>query len=172
MKARAVVLAFACGFAIALAGAARPPQVEAQSGTDFSSYVQFDAKGVDFGPWLRRFVAQLKRNWLVPLAPMSQKGHVPVTFSIHKDGHVTDASIRNLCAVAAFNESALRAVISSDPTYPMPDEYPASKALFTVTFYYNERPGAHRWQAAWRGPVPMRILSRQPRRSSPGWLVR
>src|SRR5690348_18263498 len=28
--------------------------------------IQFDSKGIDFGPWLRRFTAQVKRNWFVP----------------------------------------------------------------------------------------------------------
>ena len=30
--------------------------------------IQFDTKGVEFGPWLRRFVSQVRRNWFVPLA--------------------------------------------------------------------------------------------------------
>ena len=28
--------------------------------------LQFDTKGVEFGPWIRRFVAQVRRNWFVP----------------------------------------------------------------------------------------------------------
>jgi hypothetical protein len=33
--------------------------------------IQFDTKGVEFGPWLRRFVQEVKRNWFIPLAVTS-----------------------------------------------------------------------------------------------------
>jgi hypothetical protein len=38
--------------------------------------IQFDTKGVEFGPWLRRFVAQVRRNWFIPQAAMVMRGHV------------------------------------------------------------------------------------------------
>ena len=57
---------------------------------DFGPSIQFDTKGVEFGPWLRRFVAQIRRNWFIPMAAMSMRGHVVVTFYVHKDGRITD----------------------------------------------------------------------------------
>ena len=33
---------------------------------EFGPAIQFDTKGVEFGPWIRRFIAQVKRNWIVP----------------------------------------------------------------------------------------------------------
>ncbi len=51
--------------------------------------IQFDSKGVDFGPWLARFVAQVKRNWFIPSAAMIMKGHVVITFNVHRDGTIT-----------------------------------------------------------------------------------
>ena len=100
--------------------------------------IQFDTKGVEFGPWLRRFVAQVKRNWFVPYAAMSMKGHVVITFNVHKDGSITDLTVIGPCPIEAFNNAAFGALVSSNPTYPLPPEYPSEKAFFTVTFYYNE----------------------------------
>jgi TonB family protein len=102
--------------------------------------IQFDTKGVEFGPWIRRFVAQVKRNWFVPQAAWIQRGHVVLQFNIHKDGHITDLAIVKPSAVDAFNKAAYNAMLSSNPTEPLPPEYPSDKALFTVTFYYNESP--------------------------------
>ena len=102
--------------------------------------IQFDSKGVEFGPWLRRFIAQIKRNWLIPYAAMAMKGHVVVTFYIHKDGSITALSVPGPCNVDAFNRAAFNAMASSNPTYPLPPEYPSDRAFFTVTFYYNEIP--------------------------------
>ena len=106
----------------------------------FGPSIQFDTKGVEFGPWIRRFVAQIKRNWLIPLAAMSMKGHVVVTFYIHKDGTITELAVPGPCNVDAFNRSAYNALVASNPTYPLPPEYPSERAYFTVVFYYNETP--------------------------------
>jgi outer membrane biosynthesis protein TonB len=55
--------------------------------------LQFDTKGVEFGPWIRRFVAQVRRNWFVPYAAMSLRGHVVLTFNVHRNGALTDVQV-------------------------------------------------------------------------------
>jgi len=102
--------------------------------------IQFDSKGVEFGPWLARFVAQVRSNWMIPQAAMSMRGHVAITFFVHKDGRITDVSIAKPSLVDAFTLSGRNAILTSNPTVPLPREYPDDKAFFTVTFYYNEQP--------------------------------
>jgi TonB family protein len=111
-----------------------------QGGGAFGPAIQFDTKGVEFGPWIRRFVAQVKRNWLIPYAAMSMQGHVVVTFNVHKDGSITDLNVVGPSSVGAFNSAAYGALATSNPTAALPPEYPAEKAFFTVTFFYNEEP--------------------------------
>jgi TonB family protein len=106
----------------------------------FGPSIQFDTKGVEFGPWIRRFIAQIKRNWLIPYAAMAMKGHVAITFYIHKDGSITELAVPGPCNVEAFNRAAYNALATSNPTYPLPPEYPSERAFFTVVFYYNEVP--------------------------------
>ncbi len=107
---------------------------------EFGPFIQFDTKGVEFGPWIRRFIAQIKRNWFIPYAAMSMKGHVVLQFNVHMDGSITDVAVVQPAATDAFNNAAYNAVISSNPTQPLPPEYPSDKAFFTVTFFYNESP--------------------------------
>jgi TonB family protein len=109
-------------------------------GGEFGPEIQFDTKGVEFGPWIRRFIAQVKRNWFIPYAAMSMKGHVVVTFNVHKDGSISDLTVVGPCPVDAFNNAAFGALVGSNPTQPLPPEYPSEKAFFTVTFFYNETP--------------------------------
>jgi len=109
-------------------------------GGQFGPEIQFDTKGVEFGPWIRRFIAQVKRNWFIPYAAMSNKGHVIVTFNVHKDGSITDLAVIGASSIDAFNNAAIGALSSSNPTQPLPPEYPDAKAFFTVTFFYNETP--------------------------------
>ncbi|MEQ1757910.1 MAG: TonB family protein [Vicinamibacterales bacterium] len=107
---------------------------------DPGAAIQFDTKGVEFGPWLRRFVAQVKRNWFVPQAAYSFRGYVVMQFNIWRDGHITDVAIVQPSSIDSFNNAAYNAIISSNPVAPLPPEYPSEKAFFTVTFYYNMRP--------------------------------
>lgn len=108
----------------------------------FGPDIQFDSKGVEFGPWIRRFVAQIRRNWFVPYAIWSMHGHVVLTFNVHADGSLTDLTVVRPSHVDAFNNSAFNALRSSNPTQPLPPEYPDDHAFFTVTFYFNEMPPA------------------------------
>jgi TonB family protein len=107
---------------------------------EYGPYIQFDSKGVEFGPWLRRFIAQIKRNWFIPYAAMAMKGNVVLTFNVHKDGTISDLSVPRPSNVQAFTNAAYNALVSSNPTQPLPPEYPSDQAFFTVTFYYNETP--------------------------------
>lgn len=109
-------------------------------GGEFGPQIQFDTKGVEFGPWVRRFVAQVRRNWFIPYAAMSMRGHVIITFNVHKDGRITDLTVLKPSGIEAFTNAAFNALLSSNPTQPLPPEYPDDKAFFTVTFYYNEVP--------------------------------
>ncbi len=113
--------------------------LEGDSGR-YGQWLQFDNKGVEFGPWVRRFIAQVKRNWFIPYAAMSLKGRVVLQFNVHKNGQITDLQIVQPSGVDAFNNAAFNALRNSSPTHPLPPEYPSDKAFFTVTFFYNEQP--------------------------------
>jgi TonB family protein len=135
--------------------------------------IKFDTRGVEFRPWLVRFIAQVKRNWLLPYGAMSLNGHVAITFNVHKDGSVTDATVTSPSPIEDFNRAALGAVTVSNTTPPLPVEFPDEKAFFTVTFFYNEpppggslppRPAAVSWPppgiyvAGAEGVTPPRVL--------------
>jgi TonB family protein len=106
-----------------------------------SESIQFDTKGIDFGPWLRRFVAQVRHNWIIPQAAMmSMHGNVVITFVIHRDGRITDVTVARPSSVNAFTLSARNAILMSNPTIPLPPEYPDTKMPIMVTFYFNEDP--------------------------------
>jgi TonB family protein len=124
--------------------APRDSYVNLQGGADqdFAPSIQFDTKGVEFGPWLRRFIAQIRRNWFIPEAAMFQKGHVAITFYVGKDGRITELKVLRPSAIDAFNNSSFNALAASNPTQPLPPEYPDDRAFFTVTFYFNENPGS------------------------------
>lgn len=111
-----------------------------QGSGDFGPSIQFDTKGVDFGPWMRRFIAQIRRNWFVPYAAMSLRGHVVLSFNVHRDGTISDLQVMQPSTIDAFTKSAFNAIKLSNPTVPFPPEYPDEQGRFIVTFYFNETP--------------------------------
>ena len=112
-----------------------------QGGTsEFGPAIQFDTKGVEFGPWIRRFIAQVKRNWNIPNSALAMRGRVVVQFNVHRDGRITDINIVGPSEIDSFNRSSYNALLTSSPTQPLPPEYPSDQAFFTVTFFYNESP--------------------------------
>ena len=105
----------------------------------FGPSIQFDTKGVDFGKWIRKFKAQVYRNWFIPQAAMSLHGHVVITFNVHKSGALTDVKVLAPSNVDSFTTAAFGSLVASNPTEPLPPEYPSEQCFFTVSFYYNER---------------------------------
>ena len=106
--------------------------------TDQSADIQFDAKGADFGPWLRRFRNQVMRNWLIPEAAMWQRGRVVLQFNVLRNGTIIDLRIVDPSPIEAFNLAAFNALKMSNPTTMLPADYPSDRAFFTVTFHYND----------------------------------
>jgi TonB family protein len=71
---------------------------------------------------------------------MSMRGHVVITFNVHKDGTITELTVVGPSSIDVFNKAAIGALLGSNPTQAIPPEYPAEQARFTVTFFYNESP--------------------------------
>lgn len=102
--------------------------------TEPSVGVQFDTKGVEFGPWLLRVRAALRRNWLIPTAAMSYSGIVVIRFNVLKNGFVTDLTVLQPGPIPAFTTSVLNSVRLSNPFPPLPPEYPEDKMQMTWTY--------------------------------------
>jgi hypothetical protein len=106
--------------------------------TDTYSDIQFDSKGIDFGPWLRRFKAQVERNWIVPDVAMNYRGRTVIQFFVLKNGFIVGLNVVQPAGIPALTTSALSALKLSNPTAKLPEEYPDDRVFFTVTFHYNE----------------------------------
>jgi TonB family protein len=100
--------------------------------------IQFDSKGVEFGPWIRRFIAQVKRNWYIPEAARLLRGRVSIKFIVYRDGRLASLEVIRPSTVEQFTVAALNALRLSNPTLPLPSEYPDETIEIILTFLYNE----------------------------------
>ena len=109
-------------------------------GADQGADIQFDSKGVDFGPWIRRFRAQVISNWLIPQAAYIIHGRVVIQLAVHRDGTLTNIHLISGSGNDALDSAAMSALKLSNPTMKLPDNYPGDVIdPFTVTFYYLAR---------------------------------
>ena len=96
------------------AGGVRQPEWRRQQ--RLRALIQFDTKGVEFGPWIRRFIAQVKRNWFVPYAAMSlqrpRRHHVQR--AQERRAHRRRRSSARP-AVESFNTAAFNALADIEP---------------------------------------------------------
>jgi TonB family protein len=76
----------------------------------------------------------------MPQTAMSLSGHVVITFDVHRRGTLTDVRVLQPSVVQSFTSAAANALEMTNPTDPLPSEYPTDHCTFTITFFYNERP--------------------------------
>ncbi len=103
---------------------------------------QFDSKGANFGPWLRKFAARVRANWysIMPQTAQYLRGHVVITFSVARPGTLNELTVIGPSEVESFNNAAFNALAMSNPADQLPPDYPSDRLFITVTFYYNETP--------------------------------
>ena len=107
--------------------------------TDVSADIQFDSKGVEFGPWLLRFKRQVERNWLVPqvLATHRRYEQVVVRFIVHRNGFISNVEVLRTASIPALTTAVVNSLRLSNPTAVLPPEYPEDQMPIVATFHYN-----------------------------------
>jgi TonB family protein len=99
----------------------------------------YNDKGANFVPWLRRMLAEVRRNWFVPYSVAFNHGHVAVGISVARDGSVTEMKVLIPSGTSGFDNAAVGALRASQ-LLPLPADYPDEKFDIILVFWYNERP--------------------------------
>jgi len=113
-----------------------PPLPPAPPEKNSQPVIQFDTRGIEFGPWIRRYIRYLNTFWIV--RDLSTAGRVVVTFHLSRNGTVSDIDLVNLTSVEEFATAARAAVDTT--RVPLPQDYPEERARFLITFIYNAAP--------------------------------
>ena len=105
-----------------------------------------DTEGIDFGPYLRSAMDQIRKNWydLIPAeakAPSFKQGLAIVTFSIRKDGTIDAVRISSPSGDYNFDDAASNAVKNSSPLAPLPAQFTKPALSVRLRFFYNPNRG-------------------------------
>jgi TonB family protein len=90
-----------------------------------SAEVGVDDANFEFTYYLIALRNRIGQNWSAPagVSPGGNPAHAVIYFQIGRDGKVTNAKVEESSGVAFFDQSALRAVLVSDPVPPLPLGY-------------------------------------------------
>ena len=102
-----------------------------------------DTMGVDFGPYLKRVVENVRQNWytVIPESAKWKKGKVSIEFAITKDGTVAGMRLAGTSNDTALDRAAWGGITASNPFPPLPTEFKGQYLALRFSFYYNPGPG-------------------------------
>jgi len=102
-------------------------------GSEFGT-VQLEGATFETPTYLNILFAKIKYRWDNPFIG-AEKISCTIYFSILRNGNVVDAAVERSSGIAAFDQSALRAVFSSKPP-PLPLEYTGNSLGIHLEFQY------------------------------------
>ena len=99
-----------------------------------------DTLGVDFDPYLRRVVSDIRKNWFAvmpEIARLGKRGEAMVVFEILRDGEVPRLDLVSASGSEPLDRAALAGVSASVPFPPLPAQFDGPLIRIRVTFLYN-----------------------------------
>lgn len=104
----------------------------------FSSQLQLDIENFEFSYYLVAVRNKVSSNWSPPagLGTQTTRARTVVYFRILRNGKVADAKTESQSGFTLFDQSALRAVLRSEPFPPLPGGFAAGSLAVHFGFEY------------------------------------
>ncbi|MCX6617962.1 MAG: TonB family protein [Acidobacteria bacterium] len=102
-----------------------------------------DTMGVDFDPYLRRVIADIRQNWFAvmpEIARLGKRGRVVVIFDIQRDGTVAKLFLVSASGAEPLDRASLAGISASVPFPALPAEFRGPVLRLQVSFLYNVAP--------------------------------
>jgi len=98
-----------------------------------------DTMGVDFGPYLKRVVHDVRENWInaIPESAQMKHGNLIIEFAITKDGRVAGMRLVAPSGDVPLDRAAWAGITASDPFPALPSEFGGQYLALRFRFYYN-----------------------------------
>jgi TonB-like protein len=109
-------------------------------GKEFGSLdVLTDTEGVDFGPYLKEVLKEIRENWyhLIPENAEMKKGKLAIEFAIKQDGGVAGMKLVATSGDLALDRPAWGSITASNPFKPLPAGFTKPFLALRIRFYYN-----------------------------------
>jgi TonB family protein len=104
-----------------------------QLGSEFG-FAQLDAQGFDSPIYLNVLFGKIRNAWENPYEG-ANKIQCTIYFVISRNGKISDSAVEKSSGIEAYDQSALRAVLSSNPP-PLPGQFGADELGIHLEFQY------------------------------------
>jgi TonB family protein len=117
----------------------------AHQGANTGVDVLSDTMGVDFGPYLRRILADIKRTW-IPLIPeearppLNKQGETLIRFTILPDGRIAAMNLDGSSQDTAIDRAAWGAITGVGQFPPLPANFKGPLLELRIDFLVNKTP--------------------------------
>jgi TonB family protein len=114
-------------------------------GIGYGVEILSDTQGIDFRDYIRRMLAEIKRQWEAVMpeeARMGEKGAMFAVFSIQPDGKLSPDSpqLERGSGKTELDKAALDSIRNSEPFDSLPSQFHGPLLKLRVAFLYNLRP--------------------------------
>jgi TonB family protein len=98
-----------------------------------------DTMGVDFDPYLKRVLHDVRQNWYnaIPESAQMKHGNLIIEFAITKDGKVAGMKLVTSSGDIPLDRAAWAGITGSDPFPALPTEFGGQYLALRFRFYYN-----------------------------------
>jgi TonB family protein len=123
-------------------GASAP---SARGGANTGVDVLSDTLGVDFNPYLRRILADIRRNW-IPLIPeearppLNKQGETLIRFTILPDGRIAAMNLDGSSQDTAIDRAAWGGITGVGQFPPLPSNFKGPNLELRIDFLVNKTP--------------------------------
>ena len=122
-----------------------------------------DTHGVNFGPYLRDALADVRRNWYqrIPADAQTKKGKLAIEFAILPDGRIQALKLSETSGDVSLDRPAWEAITAVNPFPALPSAFNGPYLALRLRFYYNPNmadPGGK--SSASTGPIVHAVLAK------------
>jgi outer membrane biosynthesis protein TonB len=118
---------------------------DAHQGANTGYEVLSDTMGVDFGPYIRRILGDIKRNW-IPLIPeearppLNKQGETLIRFTILPDGRIAAMNLDGSSQDVAIDRACWGGITGVGQFPPLPANFKGQNLELRVEFFTNKMP--------------------------------
>jgi outer membrane biosynthesis protein TonB len=119
------------------------PSGGGQQGMGTGAEILSDTQGVDFGPYIRRILGDIKRNW-IPLIPeearppLNKQGETLIRFTINSDGTIAAMHLDGSSQDIAIDRACWGGITGVGQFPPLPAQFKGPNLELRVDFLTNK----------------------------------
>src|SRR5271155_1844213 len=119
------------------------PSGGSRGGMGAGAEILSDTQGVDFGPYLRRILGDIKRNW-IPLIPeearppLNKQGETLIRFTILPDGRIAAMNLDASSQDTAIDRACWGGITGVGQFPPLPANFKGPNLELRVDFFTNK----------------------------------